>query len=530
MAEPYDINHPEFGKREEDWPDPDVDSDTEEGAAAKERAEAAMVATINRSVARRYQQTNTFSHIPKSLYIKARDHQDQLTADERQVLLGRGDAIGRVLAAPDSLTLEEMHMFLNWPSPDVVRANIQRHTSGQLSTPRELYAKAKDAIAQNQYETLLSPGAISLMAHSFREVGNPFSSESSTSDPDMLAIGPYLKIPGWSDAYGLLATRLGVVRRIQHRSMMHATQQMMVLRSQARGGTMEPGSGQNVEDIYDAMEALEQQRNLGTVSEEEFKTRQNEFGDAMARAFPFLRPTVPPPAPIPTMPIVIPTRNVPAAPPAFPPPSLEDSVGAGPWPPLSTMCSPFSLFRKDKQDRPREESTLGVWHQLTEEQKEVYRSRSEELRGEAWAEHERKVAASTEATGRYTGRRYEKREGYKASGSQELGYMPPSPSIVTGLMLFRDEVLLDSGAELRTETDSGTGAGPGMSREHFQLVSSKWDELPKQQKVAYSQRATQVNAENRAEHDLIMRAITPQQRQAAYLAWSERLKSANGAA
>ena len=514
MAEPYDVNHPEFGQREEDWPDPDVDSGTEEGAAAMERAEAAMVATVNRSVGQRYQQTNAFPHIPKSLYIKARDHQDQLTADERQVLLARGDFVGRALAAPDSLTLEEMHLFLNWPPPDVVRANIQRHTGGQLSTPRALYAKAQDAIAQNQYETLLSPGEISLMAHSFREVGNPHSNTPSDAGPDMLAIGPLMNIPGWSEAYELLATRLGVVKRIQHRSMMHGVQQMMMQRSQFMGGTVEPASGESLEDIYDAMEALRQQRDLGTVSAEEHEARARELGEALARAAPFLRPSVPAPAPVPAMPIVFPTRNVPADPPAFPPPSMEDSVGAGPWPPLSVMSSPFSLFKKDMQDSPREVSAIGAWHQLAEDQRQAYRARSDELRLSAWAEHEQKVAASA---GRYTGRRYERRDEYAAPGTQELGYMPPAPKIVTGLMLFRDEVCPES----RT--------GPGTPSEGFQMALSKWHELSEEEQQAYSQRAAQANRDNKAEHRQIMGAITPEQRQAAYLARSERLQS-NGAA
>ncbi|KAK4241159.1 hypothetical protein C8A03DRAFT_30640 [Achaetomium macrosporum] len=39
-----------LGTREEDWPDPDVDSDTTEGAEAKRRTEAAMLSTIERSI------------------------------------------------------------------------------------------------------------------------------------------------------------------------------------------------------------------------------------------------------------------------------------------------------------------------------------------------------------------------------------------------------------------------------------------------------------------------------------------------
>jgi hypothetical protein len=54
--------------------------------------------------------------------------------------------VGKALAHPDSLTADEMHQVLLWLPPHVVRANIQRATGGRLSTPSELYAKAKDAM------------------------------------------------------------------------------------------------------------------------------------------------------------------------------------------------------------------------------------------------------------------------------------------------------------------------------------------------------------------------------------------------
>lgn len=37
-----------------------------------------------------------------------------------------------------------------WPPPDILRANVQRATGGTLSTPSELFAKAKDALDRGQ--------------------------------------------------------------------------------------------------------------------------------------------------------------------------------------------------------------------------------------------------------------------------------------------------------------------------------------------------------------------------------------------
>lgn len=67
-----------LGTREEDWPEVDVDSDTEEGGEAIRRAEAALHATIERSIRQRHAQSG-HDTIPPALYVKAQNHQDQLT-------------------------------------------------------------------------------------------------------------------------------------------------------------------------------------------------------------------------------------------------------------------------------------------------------------------------------------------------------------------------------------------------------------------------------------------------------------------
>jgi hypothetical protein len=81
--------------------------------------------------------------IQQELYTKAQYHQDQLTQEERQLLLSHGDNIGKVLAQPNLVTDVECNDVLERPHPDAVRANIQRVTGGQMSTVAELISKAR---------------------------------------------------------------------------------------------------------------------------------------------------------------------------------------------------------------------------------------------------------------------------------------------------------------------------------------------------------------------------------------------------
>lgn len=167
MAEPS--NDAGFSNREEDWPDPDVDSSTEEeGAEVTRRSEAALIASMDREARNRRRAIQAaYGNIPASLYDKARDHQDRLTDAERQRLLSRGDVLGKALAHPDSLTTEDIHEACGWPSPGVVRANIQRATGGSLGTPVELYAKIKDALDRGQFDTAISDDEAFLVSRRF---------------------------------------------------------------------------------------------------------------------------------------------------------------------------------------------------------------------------------------------------------------------------------------------------------------------------------------------------------------------------
>jgi hypothetical protein len=204
MAEsPY--NHPDFGTRDEDWPDPDVDSDTEEGAEIMQRNEAALAASMNRSFENRKRALEeAYGNLPESLFIKARDNQAELTHEERQLLLGRGDVLGKAMAYPDSLTADEIHEALLWPPPDVVRANIQRATDDTLSTPTELHVKAKDALDRGQFDTAISDDETFLMAYGFHAKDDPIYPYCPSR-----AMENY-RIPGSVHASTLLSRRLGL--------------------------------------------------------------------------------------------------------------------------------------------------------------------------------------------------------------------------------------------------------------------------------------------------------------------------------
>lgn len=131
----------------------------------------------------RQQGPEVADQIPLALYQKARYHQDQLTDTERQLLLSRGDVVGKALAYPSSLTEVERNRVLGWPSPDVVRANIERVTNGELSTAGELFAKAhmdfnslteaeKDLLGHNFFAE-----NVTVLDSSFSVAGNTDASE-----------------------------------------------------------------------------------------------------------------------------------------------------------------------------------------------------------------------------------------------------------------------------------------------------------------------------------------------------------------
>ncbi|KAK1852831.1 glucan -beta-glucosidase [Colletotrichum chrysophilum] len=220
MTEPRNLgsNFGTLGTREEDWPDVDGDLDSKEGAEAMRRADAALHATIERSIRQRNAQSAHGDAIPKSLYIKAQNQQDRLTNEERQLLLSRCDVVGKALARPDSLTTEEMHQALLWPPPDLVLANIQRATGGQLGTPIELYAKGKDALDRGQFNTMLNDDEVALLARRFHARDDPTFSEVGMSRA--------LAQPGLAQAAEMLSSMLELDFAVFHAALMRQVGQM----------------------------------------------------------------------------------------------------------------------------------------------------------------------------------------------------------------------------------------------------------------------------------------------------------------
>lgn len=93
-------------------------------------------------------------HNPQGGYKKAEKQQDQLTDNERALLLSRSDVVGKALAHPELLTLEECHKVLQWPSPDAISASIRRATDGVSSKLFDHFAKARNVLARQQLGSL----------------------------------------------------------------------------------------------------------------------------------------------------------------------------------------------------------------------------------------------------------------------------------------------------------------------------------------------------------------------------------------
>ncbi|GJD04005.1 amino acid permease [Colletotrichum higginsianum] len=376
------------GTREEHWPEVDVDSDTDEGREAMRRAEIAFQATIERSIRHQHTQS-TDDTIPLTLYAKAQSHQDQLTQDERSLLNTRGDVVGKALADPDSLTPDETHQVLFWPPPDVVRANIQRATGGQLSTPSELYAKGKDAVDREQFATLLNEDEIALLARSFHATDDETFSPVDRSN----AFGA----PGAGHAVELISGRLGLDVVVFRTASLHHMHQMSQMRPTTLGlpslgllqsislrerNSTTPRSHFDQRQPYDiirAMASLQKEHELGNVTYEQVAVRNREFLAALQASSS--RSGV---------------SNSTLSPSSWPmtsPLSPADRFGSGPWPPTVRSRGPIDLFREDTHLSGF--SVEPGWSSLSEGQRDTYRIRSDTLRREAWAENETALAAGT---------------------------------------------------------------------------------------------------------------------------------------
>ncbi|KAK8067458.1 hypothetical protein PG996_006570 [Apiospora saccharicola] len=100
--------------------------------------------------------------IPQDIYEKAGSRNDELTQSERTLLLSRGDAIGKALAYPKSLTLAEKYEAMGWMNLDELHAAIRQASGGTISQASELMARAKASLQSLNFEEIL------LLANQFR--------------------------------------------------------------------------------------------------------------------------------------------------------------------------------------------------------------------------------------------------------------------------------------------------------------------------------------------------------------------------
>ncbi|KAK0639489.1 hypothetical protein B0T16DRAFT_423262 [Cercophora newfieldiana] len=197
----------------------DENSEAEAHSPTRPSVHAIVYESLREYTARQQQASATPEYeklgIPRDLYDKAQNHQDQLTDDERSLLLSRGDAIGKALGHPDpfALTTAEVHEVMQWPAPDVVRANVERATGGRMATPKELYEKAKGAIDDGRpLEAALDGEELRLLAQGFRASGNM----GFASGAEVAALSK----PGASQAMALVAKRMGCDVSVFHAAAM----------------------------------------------------------------------------------------------------------------------------------------------------------------------------------------------------------------------------------------------------------------------------------------------------------------------
>ncbi|KAK4241158.1 hypothetical protein C8A03DRAFT_30639 [Achaetomium macrosporum] len=144
-------------------------------------------------------------------------------------------AVDKALAYPDSLTVGKTYEAFLWPLPDELRADIQRATSGTLSTPTELLVDAKDAIDRGQFETMVNGHEVTLPAWGFRTVDEP----GSCARARMCA----LTASGAGRAMELLLQRLGL-DHTGHIIQAAGLRQLSIARQTASASPgLGPGSG-----------------------------------------------------------------------------------------------------------------------------------------------------------------------------------------------------------------------------------------------------------------------------------------------
>ncbi|KAJ4307256.1 hypothetical protein N0V88_000638 [Collariella sp. IMI 366227] len=209
---------------------------------------------MERSLQRQRKQEPGYGRIPKELYVKARDHQNQLTHEERQLLLTHGD-----------LTIDEIHELLLWPPPDVLRANVQRATGGTLGTANELFAKAKDALnrGQAQFDTEVSDEECELLGYHLHPEDDPTYCMGTV----MGALGSR----GYGAAHKLVSNHMGKDVTVLKAAYARLIPSLRIIRDES------PFMRQQRTELMNLMESNSQQLRSGNVTEEQIYARDTEL-------------------------------------------------------------------------------------------------------------------------------------------------------------------------------------------------------------------------------------------------------------
>ncbi|KAK1727061.1 uncharacterized protein BDZ83DRAFT_227075 [Colletotrichum acutatum] len=323
---------------------------------------------------------------------------------------------------------------------------------------------------------MLNDDEVSLLARHFhaRDDANFFK----------VAISQVLGQPGVAQAAELLFGRLGLEFAVFHAALMRQvghfpTTRRMTTAAPSHGSVRaspvpgpalyapqsQSGLTQQPGDIINAMAALHEQHRLGSLTDEEVAARNSEYLATLRASseVPSVFSTISSPSPWPARTLPIPA----------------DRFGSGPWPATSTLCTPVTMFAA-------EAGILGYdvepgWSAVPEEQRAVYRARSETLRREAWAQHETTLAerpAPSVLPLPEQGQHSSSRLSGLMSRGERLAGVPARPGIITGLGKFRDEQEFE-----------------------WQEVLRRWETLPKEQRQTYEARAATVNASAKAAFD-----------------------------
>lgn len=270
----------------EEWPDPDADPTTEEGAEIIRRHDA-MFAARNRAQREIDRGPSVAYEIPPALYDKAEAQQDQLTEAERELLLSRGDVYGKALARPESLTEAERYTVMGWPAPEVARGNVRQVTGGELSEPRELFAKARASIQSQQNLSSLSPDEVMLIVGGYRT-------------KDDISLPRFTQVPGNRQAANLAREQEGIdietLTEVSKRAAALLTSQSLrgVGPTRAPANTL-PGSAASFQPFSSASSSAHLHFNAAPVSSSAPLPLAHETGFAPSFYSSFQPPTAPAP-------------------------------------------------------------------------------------------------------------------------------------------------------------------------------------------------------------------------------------------